>query len=70
MRSIAAVLLTACTVGSIVETTDAAPGTPTDSSRTPTVQRAAISVRVSVDPTDVALAQQAGISVGGLTVRL
>ena len=63
-------LLAACTAGSIVETTDAVTGTPIDSSRTPTVQRAAIGVRVSVDPTDVALAQQAGISVGGLTVRL
>ena len=63
-------LLTACTSGGIVETTDGVLGTPTDSTRTPTVQRAAISVRVSVDPADAAIAQQAGISVGGLAIRL
>ena len=70
MRATLAFMLAACTAGGIVETTDGVPGTPTDSTRTPTVQRAAISVRVSVDPADAAIAQQAGISVGGLTIRL
>lgn len=66
---LAVFVLTACGGGSVTDTPD--PTTPIDTTKPPpTVQRASITARVSIDPADVNLAQQAGISVSGLTVRL
>jgi len=56
--------------GGGVSDTPAAPNPPTDTTTPPTVQRAAIMVRVVLDPADASVAQQAGVEVSGLEVRL
>lgn len=57
--------------GSTVTDTPPDPTPPVDTTKpTPTVQRASITARVTIDPVDASLAQQAGINVAGLTVRL
>ena len=61
--------LGACGGGSVTDTPDPSP--PVDTTKPgPTVQRASITTRVTIDPIDASLAQQAGIGVAGLTVRL
>jgi hypothetical protein len=66
---IAALGAVACGGGTVTDTPG--PTTPVDTTKPPTtVQRGSITVRVAVDPADAALAQQAGIGIGGLTVRL
>ncbi|QJR34271.1 DUF4876 domain-containing protein [Gemmatimonas groenlandica] len=65
----AAALATACGGGGVADT-GGGPTTPTDTTRPPTVQRASVTARVTIDPADASLAQQAGIGVDGLTVRL
>lgn len=63
------VVCTACGSGAVTDLSTQPP--PTDTTKPPVgVQRASITVQVSVDPADAALAQQAGIGVSGLTVRL
>lgn len=58
--------------GSGVSDTGTGPGPtpPVDTTKPPTVQRASITVQVTIDPADAALAQQAGVGMSGLTVRL
>ncbi|QJR34270.1 DUF4876 domain-containing protein [Gemmatimonas groenlandica] len=62
--------VTACGGGTVVDTGTGPGATPTDTTRQPTVQRASIAARVTIDPADAAIAQQAGITVGGLTAKL
>ncbi len=63
------VYLAACGGSTVTDTPD--PGTaPVDTTKPPTtVQRASITVNVSVDPSDAALASQAQLSLAGATVR-
>lgn len=62
-------VLFACGGGSVTDTPD--PVIPVDTTKPgPVVQRASITARVAIDPADAALAQQAGVGVSGLTVRL
>ncbi len=70
LRLLALVSLAACGGSTVTDTPS--PGTPpADTAKPPaTVQRASLTVRVTVDPTDAALAQQVGVGVAGLTVRL
>ncbi len=61
--------MAACGGGTVTDTPG--PGTPpVDTTKPPTVQRASVTARVTIDPGDARLAQLAGIGVGGLTVRL
>lgn len=69
----AALVLVACVAcgGGTVTDAPGASTPPVDTTKPPTtVQRASITVRVTVDLADANLAQLAGISVSGLTVRL
>ena len=69
LRSVALFGMVACGGSTVTDTPD--PITPVDTTKPPTtVQRASVTVRVVVDPADASLAQQAGIGVNGLTVRL
>lgn len=66
---LALAVLVACGGSTVTDTPDPTP--PVDTTKPgPTVQRASITARVTIDPADASLAQQAGISVSGLTVRL
>lgn len=63
--------LTACGGGGVSDTgTGPGPTPPVDTTKPPTVQRASITARVTIDPADVSLASTAGIGVSGLSVRL
>jgi hypothetical protein len=63
------IAVAACGGGTVTDTPG--PVTPVDTTKTPpTVQRASITARVTIDPADAGLASQAGIALGGLTVRL
>ena len=67
--SLAVLVLAACGGSTVTDTPDPTP--PVDTTTpVPTVQRASITARVTIDPVDVSVAQQAGIGVSGLTVRL
>ena len=69
LRSLIVLGSVACGGSSVTDTPDPTP--PVDTTKPgPTVQRASITARVTIDPVDASLAQQAGIGVGGLTVRL
>lgn len=63
-------VVTAACGGSAVTDTPGPTKPPVDTTKPPTVQRASITARVTIDPVDASLAQQAGIGLGGLTVRL
>jgi hypothetical protein len=64
--------LAACQAGVVTDSSgdDAPPTGPTTPGGGGTIQRATVSARVSVDPADAAIANAAGITVSGLTVRL
>jgi hypothetical protein len=47
-----------------------APPPPQDTTRPPVVQRAIITVQISIDPQDTATARMAGVGRGGVVVRL
>lgn len=47
-----------------------APPPPQDTTRPPVVQRATITVQISIDPQDTATARMAGVGRGGVVVRL
>lgn len=67
----AAALVAGCGGGGVSDTgTGPGPTPPVDTTKPPTVQRASITTRITIDPVDAALASTAGIGVGGLTVRL
>lgn len=67
----AMLLAGACGGGGVSETgTGPGPTPPVDTTKPPTVQRASITARVSIDPADATLATTAGVGVSGLTVRL
>jgi hypothetical protein len=68
--ALAAVIASSCSVGTVADSSGpSAPGDTTGNDPG-TIQRATLTVRVSFDPGDAALATQAGISVAGLHVRL
>ena len=69
LKALTTLALAAC--GGSTVTDMPGPTTPVDTTKPPTtVQRASITARVSIDPLDASLAQQAGIGVSNLTVRL
>lgn len=68
--AVAFLSVTACGGGSVSDGTGPGPTPPTDTTKPPTVQRASITARVTIDPADAAIASTAGIAVSGLTVRL
>lgn len=73
VRALLATVLVATTAcgGSAVTDTPGPTVPPVDTTKPPTtVQRASITARVTIDPVDASLAQQAGFSLGGLSVRL
>ena len=64
-----AALATGCAVGTVADSNG--PSAPGDTLGRPgSIERATLAVRVALDPTDAALAAQAGISLGGILVRL
>lgn len=66
---VAGLMLIACGGSTVTDTPG--PTTPIDTTKPPTtVQRATITVKLSIDPSDAAIATSAGVSVGGLTVHL
>lgn len=68
---VAVAFVMSCGGASVVETTTNAATPPTDTTtHTGTIQRAILSVQVSIDPNDAALASTLGLGVGGLTVTL
>src|SRR5262245_22446321 len=69
LKGVLVVGFAACGGSTVTDTPDPTPP-PVDTTKPPTVQRASITARVTIDPIDAGLAQQAGISVSGLTVRL
>ena len=57
--------------GSVSDGTGPDPTPPTDTTKPPTtVQRAAITVRVTIDPGDATIATTAGVGSSGVTVRI
>ena len=61
----------ACGGGGVSDTgTGPGPTPPVDTTRPPTVQRASITARVTIDPADATIASVAGVTAGGVTVRL
>jgi hypothetical protein len=74
MRAICVVMVAAtaaCGGGGVSDTgTGPGPTPPVDTTKPPTVQRASITARVTIDPADVSLASTAGITLSDLSVRL
>ena len=63
--------LLACGGSTVTDTPGPGTNPPVDTIKPPaTVQRASVTVQVTIDPADAALAQQAGLTVSGITVRL
>lgn len=63
--------MAACGGGGVSDTgTGPGPTPPVDTTKPPTVQRASITTRVTIDPADAAIASVAGVTTGGIIVRL
>jgi hypothetical protein len=61
----------ACGGGGVSDTgTGPGPTPPVDTTKPPTVQRASITARVTIDPADASAAATAGVTAAGVTVRL
>ena len=69
LAATASVLLGACSGGGVTDTPPPV-GRDTTTAGGGVVQRTSLTVRVAIDPEDLALTNQAGVSIAGITVRL